>query len=61
MAKVANSISTTLKDPVKYIVAPFIYFIYSSTLLLYGYLIRPWMVSMAVYYKLVKKVLKKCK
>ncbi|EPB88490.1 hypothetical protein HMPREF1544_04725 [Mucor circinelloides 1006PhL] len=43
MNKISESISKTARDPLKYVVAPIIYFAYSSTLLLYGYLLQPWM------------------
>ncbi|CAO3631008.1 unnamed protein product [Mucor hiemalis] len=42
MNRVGNDISKTVRDPLKYVVAPTIYFFYSSTLVLYGYLLQPW-------------------
>lgn len=45
MNDIMDNISKTLGDPLKYVVAPTIYFIYSSTLILYGYLFHPWVVS----------------
>ncbi|KAG2201450.1 hypothetical protein INT47_001499 [Mucor saturninus] len=41
--EITNNISKTLRDPLKYVVAPTIYLLYSSALILYGYLIQPWM------------------
>lgn len=45
MNEITNNISKTVRDPLKYVVAPIIYLIYSSALILYGYLIQPWMVK----------------
>lgn len=47
MNEITNNIAKALRDPLKYIAAPIIYLLYSSTLILYGYLIQPWMVNKA--------------
>ncbi|CEP08151.1 hypothetical protein [Parasitella parasitica] len=43
MNRLTENISKAARDPLKYVVAPVIYFAYSSTLFLYGYLVQPWM------------------
>ncbi|KAG2193822.1 hypothetical protein INT46_003697 [Mucor plumbeus] len=43
MNNIAENISKIARDPLKYAVAPIIYFVYSSTIFLYGYLLQPWM------------------
>lgn len=45
MNDLAENISKIARDPLKYAVAPIIYFAYSSTLFLYDYLLQPWMVQ----------------
>lgn len=37
--------SKVLRDPLKYLVAPILFFLYSSILVLYQYLVQPWMVK----------------
>lgn len=37
--------SKVLRDPLKYLVAPTLFFLYSSILILYQHLVQPWMVK----------------
>jgi hypothetical protein len=48
MNKFTSVISKSIRDPLKYIVVPIIFYIYSSGLVLYRYLIQPWMVQIAI-------------
>jgi hypothetical protein len=43
MKTFSQNVQIALRDPLKYVVAPFLYFLYNSVIVSYSYLVQPWM------------------
>jgi hypothetical protein len=43
MKTFSQNVKIALRDPLKYVVAPFLYFFYNSVIVSYCYLVQPWM------------------